>query len=40
MIFADYTLDRSTPIPLYYQLKGFILQAVNELEQQDCHTLY
>lgn len=28
MIFADYTLDRSTPIPLYYQLKGFILQEI------------
>ena len=28
MIFENYTLDRSTPIPLYYQLKGFILQDI------------
>ena len=28
MIFANYRLDRSTPIPLYYQLKGFILQEI------------
>ncbi len=28
MIFANYNLDRSTPIPLYYQLKGFLLQEI------------
>lgn len=28
MILANYHLDRSTPIPLYYQLKGFLLQEI------------
>lgn len=28
MIFSGYHLDRSTPIPLYYQLKGFLLEEI------------
>lgn len=28
MIFENYHLDRSIPIPLYYQLKGFILSDI------------